>query len=293
MRGRSKFIRLSLAPEPAGRQNVRMQWYYAINGQRQGPLIDSEIERLARDGVIRPDTLVWRQGMQNWQTFSTVASGFPGLNAMGADPAAAVLAGGDAASDDTAVCAVSGKRYPKREMIQYEGRWISAEHRDAYFQQLSEGRRAAGDVVFGGFWIRFVAYMIDGIIQGVAIMAIYFVLLFTMFGDMFAAGGQGPEAIGRFLALQGILFLGQIVIGLTYSWFFLSRYSATPGKMALGLKVVRTDGSPLSTGRIIGRYFGQMLSSLVLNIGFIIAAFDDEKRALHDHVCDTRVIKTR
>jgi uncharacterized RDD family membrane protein YckC len=268
-----------------------MQWYYAINGQRQGPVSESDIERLAREGVIQPDTLVWRQGLPNWQPFSTLASTFSGVTSGSGAPGAPTDAGG--VLDDTAICAVSGKRYPKREMIQYEGKWISAEHRDAYFQRLNEGGRAPGEVAYGGFWIRFVAYFIDGLIQGVAIIGIYLVLLFTVFKDIFTSGQQGPEAIGTMLAIQGVLLLAQIVIGLSYSWFFLSRYSATPGKMALGLKVVRADGSALSTGRIVGRYFGQMLSSLVLNIGFIIAAFDDQKRGLHDHICDTRVIKTR
>jgi uncharacterized RDD family membrane protein YckC len=79
----------------------------------------------------------------------------------------------------------------------------------------------------------------------------------------------------------------------TYSWFFLKRYAATPGKMALGIKIVRSDGSPLSTGRILGRYFSEMLSTMILMIGYIMAGFDDERRALHDRICDTRVIKSR
>jgi uncharacterized RDD family membrane protein YckC len=61
--------------------------------------------------------------------------------------------------------------------------------------------------------------------------------------------------------------------------------------MALGLKVVRSDGTKLSNGRIVGRYFAELVSLLVLWIGYIMAAFDDQKRALHDMICDTRVIK--
>jgi len=83
------------------------------------------------------------------------------------------------------------------------------------------------------------------------------------------------------------------VIGVTYAWFFLSRFSATPGKMALGLKVVRSDGSVLSTGRIIGRYFSEMLSGMILCVGYLMIGFDEERRGLHDRICDTRVIKTK
>ena len=84
-----------------------------------------------------------------------------------------------------------------------------------------------------------------------------------------------------------------LLVGVAYGVFFIRRYSATPGKMALGLKLIRSDGSPLSVGRIIGRHFAEWLSNLTLLIGYIIAAFDDERRTLHDRVCDTRVIKAK
>jgi uncharacterized RDD family membrane protein YckC len=60
--------------------------------------------------------------------------------------------------------------------------------------------------------------------------------------------------------------------------------------MALGLRVLRGDGSPLSFWRAVGRYFATWISMMTLYIGFIMAAFDDQKRALHDHICDTRVV---
>jgi uncharacterized RDD family membrane protein YckC len=63
--------------------------------------------------------------------------------------------------------------------------------------------------------------------------------------------------------------------------------------MALGLKVVRPGGGPITPGRAAGRYFSKMVSSMTLMIGYIIAGFDSEKRALHDMICDTRVIKTQ
>jgi uncharacterized RDD family membrane protein YckC len=81
------------------------------------------------------------------------------------------------------------------------------------------------------------------------------------------------------------------VIG--YEVFFVRKYDATPGKMAMGLKILRPDGSKLSVGRIIGRYFASIISALILLIGYIMAAFDEEKRALHDRLADTRVIKTK
>ena len=61
--------------------------------------------------------------------------------------------------------------------------------------------------------------------------------------------------------------------------------------MALGLRIVRADGSSLTYGRATGRFFADYLSNLILFIGYIMAAFDDEKRTLHDRICDTRVVK--
>jgi uncharacterized RDD family membrane protein YckC len=63
--------------------------------------------------------------------------------------------------------------------------------------------------------------------------------------------------------------------------------------MALGLKLVRSDGERLSAGRIIGRYFSEWLSAIILCIGYIMVAFDEEKQALHDRICDTRVIRVK
>jgi uncharacterized RDD family membrane protein YckC len=60
--------------------------------------------------------------------------------------------------------------------------------------------------------------------------------------------------------------------------------------MACKLEVVTADGGKVSYGRALGRYFSTWLSSLICAIGYIMAAFDGQKRALHDHICNTRVI---
>jgi uncharacterized RDD family membrane protein YckC len=259
-----------------------MQWYYANDGQRQGPVSQEQFEQLARNGVIKADTLVWCQGMANWQPYATAV---PGSTA-GAAPSV----------EGTEVCAVSGKRYPKREMIQYEGRWISAEHRDEFFQRLREGVTLPKEFAYGGFWLRFCAKFIDGILLGITGGIINVIIGMLGFNRMSVAPGAPPvEALQRMMAMQALYLPINIAIGLTYSWFFISRFDATPGKMALGLKVLRPDGSRLSAGRIIGRYFAsEYISGLcTLCIGYIMAGFDKEKRALHDRMCDTRVIKAK
>jgi uncharacterized RDD family membrane protein YckC len=257
-----------------------MQWYYAVNNQRQGPIDQAELEKLVAEGMIKPDTLVWQQGMSDWKPYGTIAVTLPPSSPVG---------------DDTAVCAVSGKRFPKREMIQYEGKWISAEHRDAFFQRMREGvADPSVDIVpgpfgYGGFGRRLVAKFIDSFIGRIVAMIIGFIVAAIF-------GGTGQLQAGNttvILAMQGIILLLYFGFALSYDIFFIRKFDATPGKLAMGLKILRPDGSKLSVGRIIGRMFGQTLSGLILLIGYIMAAFDDERRALHDRICDTRVIKTR
>jgi uncharacterized RDD family membrane protein YckC len=260
-----------------------MNWHYAVGQQRFGPVSEQELARLAAAGTIGADTLVWREGMSNWQRYAEVVS---------APASSPVMAG---TGEDTEICAVSGKRYPKREMVQYEGKWISAEHRDEFFQRLREGVALPGSLVYGTFGQRFLAKLLDGVILWIvgAIKTGFLAWLILGSFDFFRPTAQ-PGQTGRLFLFQGINVLLGLAIGLIYAWFFLARYQATPGKMALGLKVVRADGSRLSTGRIIGRYFAETLSGLILCIGYIMAAFDEpECRTLHDRICDTRVIKAR
>lgn len=80
-------------------------------------------------------------------------------------------------------------------------------------------------------------------------------------------------------------------IHIAYPTYFLGKYSATFGKMACGLKVVRPDGEKISYARACARFFAEFLSSIILGIGYLMVAFDEERRALHDRICDTRVVK--
>jgi uncharacterized RDD family membrane protein YckC len=76
-----------------------------------------------------------------------------------------------------------------------------------------------------------------------------------------------------------------------YDTWFVGKYGATPGKMACKLKIVDPDGGQIPYLRAFGRHFAKWLSSMTLLIGYIMAVFDEEKRTLHDRVCETRVIR--
>jgi uncharacterized RDD family membrane protein YckC len=72
----------------------------------------------------------------------------------------------------------------------------------------------------------------------------------------------------------------------------VGKYGATVGKMAAKIKIVNADGTPVSYGKAAGRYFAEILSSMICGIGYLMVAFDnEEKRALHDRICNTRVVR--
>jgi hypothetical protein len=59
--------------------------------------------------------------------------------------------------------------------------------------------------------------------------------------------------------------------------------------MIFHLKVTDLNGQRISFGRVTGRYFGKIISTLILYIGFLMVAWDDKKRALHDQMAETLV----
>jgi uncharacterized RDD family membrane protein YckC len=184
-------------------------------------------------------------------------------------------------------CSQCGQAKSEQELAHFGDILVCGSCKPAYAQGLSEGIAARGAFHYAGFWIRFVAYLIDALIVGFTSVALQAVLLPNMRSNASLAGQAGG------LALIGVAYIVGVAIAATYEGLFVYKLGATPGKMVLGLRVVRPDGGPISLGRAIGRYFAKMLSAMILLIGFIMAGFDREKRGLHDMLVDTRVIKTR
>jgi uncharacterized RDD family membrane protein YckC len=172
---------------------------------------------------------------------------------------------------------------------------ICSSCKESYAQKLREGAVQPVKVAYAGFWIRFVSSLIDGIIMGVVAGIVQVVLFGSLYLIPASQSGRVPDptAIGSALGLIGIVYVIQIALASTYEAFFIAKLGATPGKMVIGVKVLRPDGSPVSLGRAYGRYFAKFISALTLLIGFIMAGFDSQKRALHDMICDTRVVKSR
>ncbi len=155
----------------------------------------------------------------------------------------------------------------------------------AYFGDLApiEGEPA-------GFWIRFLAFMIDYAIIGFLMAIIWAPTFLIAFRP--TASGESPGAFGMILPFLSFV-LGSAV-GLGYNLWFPATRGATPGKKMLGLRIVREDGEePLGWGTAFMRLVGYMVSGFILCIGFFMIAFNPEKKGLHDMIAKTRVLKIR
>jgi len=134
---------------------------------------------------------------------------------------------------------------------------------------------------YAGFWIRVVATLIDTVFFAIIIAT----PLTLIYGSNY---WTAEETIQGFW--DGVLYIAPIIITV---WFW-TKYLGTPGKMALGLRVVDArTGQPISTPQAIGRYLGYYVSVFALMLGFVWVAFDKKKQGFHDKLAGTVVVKGR
>ncbi|MDR3555511.1 MAG: RDD family protein [Syntrophobacteraceae bacterium] len=181
-------------------------------------------------------------------------------------------------------CYLCGQTIPADLMVRFGDTVVCAGCKPRYLQMIQQGLNKPGERRYGGFWIRFVAYLID--VVALSVMNVILGLLLATPFIMSVRPGQPPV----FTSAAIIKLILGTVLGLTYFIFFVGKYGATPGKMACGLKIVTSDNGRVSYMRALGRYFAQILSAIILCIGYLMIGFDREKRGLHDRICDTRVV---
>jgi len=238
-----------------------MAWHYIENGQQAGPVDEAAFNSLVSTGRIKPDTMIWRDGMKDWAPYASVVS-----------PGAAVSIAGATS------CSECGNVFPPEDLVQIGGRAVCATCKPIAVQKLKEGVTSTGQFRYAGFWIRFAAKFVDGLI-----------LVTVGFASGIIAGiigGQTHSMTTATYTAQGV----NILFRAAYIIWFTGRYGATPGKMACGIRVIQSDGEKVSYARATGRFFAEILNLFTLYIGYIMVAFDDEKRGLHDRICDTRVV---
>lgn len=257
-------------------------WYYAEEGQQRGPVMDTDLEALRREGKINSETLVWREGMDAWQPLSQAMPGAASAAGAGVAVAAPAVAG---ASGATVACSECGNIFPVSGVMRYGNAAICPNCKPMFVQKLREGANISQGLQLAGFGTRFAAYFVDGIITGILGM-----IAGAVVGGVMGAAGATRNASG-IIMIQLVAFVISMAIRAAYFIYFIGKDGQTPGKKMCKIKVVNPDGTQVSYGKATGRFFGYFLSMLILGIGFLMAAWDDEKRALHDRLCDTRVIK--
>ena len=138
----------------------------------------------------------------------------------------------------------------------------------------------------GGFWFRAVAYVVD-----------YLVVVFPLVLLWVLTGQPVPESFDEILDQPPgyeRLQLLVIITTLVYDTALITFFATTVGKRAFGIYVVRSDGSRVGPGRALARHLLTALSmNLTLGFIFLVVAFRQDRRGLHDLICDTVVIRRR
>ena len=199
-------------------------------------------------------------------------------------------------------CSQCGRALAHSDLVQIAGNWVCAECKPAFLSRvMASGAAGASPLAwrYGGFWVRFGARVIDGFILMVPI----FIFAALFIPNLIRAGRQAGNPAttpNPALAVFGAVtfFIVFFVAAGCYEILMLKYRSGTLGKSACGLKVIRSDGRSLSWGVCFGRFFMwnvvtsgiPYLNSVLMLVSSIMCGVDDEKRALHDRVCDTRVI---
>lgn len=154
--------------------------------------------------------------------------------------------------------------------------------------RIEEGTvvNGVGGRIYAGVVVRALASLIDDVIVMVVALGLTFFGLFVIYRATSPAVGFGEAFTGGFI--QSVNLAAMVFISIPYYIGFHWRFGWTPGKRMLKIRVVRdADGGGLSLGRSTGRYFAQALSALPFGAGYLMAAFNSKKQALHDSIAGT------
>ena len=262
-------------------------WYYADAAQqRQGPLPAEEIVRLFHQGRLRLDTLVWHDGLADWQPLRDFAQELA-LHQVPAETFYTPMQAGPAETQPAAAdpFAAPADAAPDSPYAPPRATLVSA---NAAVQ--------GGEVVHAGLWKRVAASFIDSFVTAmlsyvllIPLMLVFGIGLGSLAQSDFASAGFSVS----FLILQYAISIG--VPALYFGWMQSSSSMASLGKMAVGVKVVRGNGDRLSFWRSFLRYIALVLFTVVTcGLGVLIAglmvAFTERKQGVHDMICDTLVV---
>jgi len=151
--------------------------------------------------------------------------------------------------------------------------------------------------IYGGFWIRFLAHLIDHAILGAVAAPLFLIMALPGIVRIVheAERSQEPPSPELIVTIVSSVFV-YIALAFVGQWLYealltSSSWQGTIGKRVLHLKVVDEAGNRISFGRSTGRFFAKILSSMFFCIGFIMIGFTERKTGLHDMLAGTKVLR--
>ena len=265
-------------PAPPDSPAGPAKWFYLDRDKEIGPVAEEVILHRISAGQMQPTGMVWRPGLSRWTSFEDVHATDLADAAKRVPRAAtdrvAKRSGGELGG--TVRCHVCLNHFSREHMMYYQDRWICEGCRPDFFKNITKlgvHFRAVRRAVARIPW-RCGAWVID--------MLLYLLVAKSTWIVLAKAGVIEP---GYFIAPNFLLaeFVGALVWWTVFVWVG----GTTPGKWALHLRVVTADKDERAG-------FGAALKRAVASVipfGFVVALFNPERRALHDYLAGTRVIR--
>jgi uncharacterized RDD family membrane protein YckC len=247
-------------------------WHYALGNDQYGPITLEGLTDLISKGTLTRQDRVWRPGMNQWMPAGDLAA-LEKLFTGGATP---VAAGAPAPAGGYQVNPAYRAQTPQPSTVVFGG-MLGYQTPGPYTPTNFAG--------YAGFWRRVAAYIIDAILLAVAG---YIVSTFIMLLGNIAMRPNAPATLMTVASSSG--FVKLIMQWLYFALMESSSARATLGKMALQIDVTDLAGNRISFARATGRYFGKILSGLILCIGFLMVAWTEHKQGLHDIMAGTLVV---
>jgi uncharacterized RDD family membrane protein YckC len=160
------------------------------------------------------------------------------------------------------------------------------------------GVRLPDEIQFGaesigppaGFWIRFVAHLVDQLFLGI-IGFVISIIFATFLVDTSLNGALYFEFTDVPLFMWWTLGI-TVALEVLYFTVAIGAWGRTIGKAMLGIKVVRRNGTRVSYARSLARCLLYLIQlELIIGLTFLVIAFNSEKQGIHDMICDTGVVK--
>lgn len=264
------------------------EWYYAdAQRERHGPLDAATIRDLFRKGELDLSSLVWREGMSQWQPLSAAADELQLLVTTPVSPGIDLRADYVAIADGSAVATAAAIAADRESSPYAAPGTVSRDHTNVVH---------GGEIVHAGLWRRFAASIIDSFVTGILSYALLIPLMLVMGVSMASLASSDVGSAGAMVTFYILNYAISILVPAIYfGWMQSSSNMASLGKMAVGVKVVRSNGEQLTFWRSFLRYIALVLFTVVTcGLGVLISglmvAFTERKQGVHDMICDTIVV---